>query len=203
LVPDAAPPEDARLPWYTIAATAAAGALSGTATLLVLGGGLFVHHPSYLGLAAGIGALVAAALGAALWIADWLAAHRWRPLSWAVALAVPWVVVAALGACLNRTGGPLVWMLAPLVTGPALGAVAPARRFLPWLLLAVGVLTGGLCVLAMLVLEATLRGGGIHAPSALNAGLALALGTTLFGPFGLAVGLCLDSERRRAEQRHG
>ncbi|MBM3956806.1 MAG: hypothetical protein FJ313_01995, partial [Gemmatimonadetes bacterium] len=103
------------MPSYVVVAAAAAGATSGAAMVLLLGGVRAIQQRSDLMLVGGVGALVAAALGAALWIADWLAAHRWRPISWTLALAAPWVVVAALLACVNRTWQPLTVMLAPLV----------------------------------------------------------------------------------------
>jgi len=197
---DGGPQEEPPLPWYVIVATTAAGALSGAATLLLLSGFVLIQPPWLPAVAGGVGALVAAALGAALWIADWLAAHRWRPISWTLALAVPWVVVAALLACVNRTWQPLTVMLAPLVTGPALGAVARRRRLVPGLSLAVGALTGGLFVLGVGLLDAVLTGGGVQTVTAPAVGLMLALGATLFGPFGLAVGLCLHFERKRVER---
>jgi len=93
-----------------------------------------------------------------------------------------------------------MFMLAPLVTGPALGAAAHSRRFLPWLSLAAGALTGGLFVLATVVLDAALNPRGAQALTAPLAGLMLVLGAVLFGPFGLAVGLCLHFERKRLER---
>jgi hypothetical protein len=108
--------------------------------------------------------------------------------------------VAVLEVCLTRMWDPVTIMLAPVLTGPALGVVARTHRFFPWLSLAAGAVTGALLMLAIDVLEAVINLRGLQSVTAGEAGQMLGVGAILFAPFGLAVGLCLHLERKRLER---
>jgi len=200
LAPDAGPPREARLPWCTIAATAAAGAASASLFMLTAAPAYAARHLSHVLQPAGVAGLAGAVLGCALVLADRGVWPRLRPLSWAVALAVPWVAAMPIWYYLSPTWDCSVLASAPLVTGLALGGAARARRFVPSLSLALASGAGALVGVAFVVVPGLLFQGGVGALTAGGVAPAAAVGALASGPFGLAVGLCLQFERKRLEQ---